>query len=208
MLNTALENLLNRGLPRSPRARALCAQLAGKSLAIEARDLTRLRLRSNGATLEVVRDAAPADASLAGGALSLLGLLGGSPQAVLQSGAVRMGGDTDLAHRFHELLVLLRPDAEEELSVLLGDVPAHQLARLAQRAGPRIRASPTRPSTLHTSAPTSCRAPRVNSSCVASMRCARASIAPPPAWKISRGGAAHSEAAGRDAVAGDPARAP
>jgi ubiquinone biosynthesis protein UbiJ len=133
MLNTALENLLNRGLPRSPRARALCAQLAGKSLAIEARDLTRLRLRSNGATLEVVRDAAPADASLAGGALSLLGLLGGSPQAVLQSGAVRMGGDTDLAHRVHELLVLLRPDAEEELSVLLGDVPAHQLARLAQR---------------------------------------------------------------------------
>ena len=132
MLNTALENLLNRGLPRSPRARALCAELAGKSLAIEARDLTRLRISCNGATLEVVRDAAPADASLSGGALSLLGLLGASPQALLQSGAVSMGGDTELAQKFQELLVLLRPDAEEELSVLLGDVPAHQLARLAQ----------------------------------------------------------------------------
>jgi len=133
MLNTALESLLNRGLPRSPRARALCAELAGKSLAIEARDLTRLRIRCNGETLEVVRDGAPADASLSGGALSLLGLLGGSPQALLQSGAVMMGGDTALAQKFHELLVLLRPDAEEELSVLLGDVPAHQLARLARR---------------------------------------------------------------------------
>jgi len=133
MLNTALENLLNRGLPRSPRARQLCAQLAGKSLAIEARDFTRLRIRCNGVSLEVTRDAAPADASLAGGALSLLGLLGDSPQALLQSGAVVMGGDTELAQKFHQLLVLLRPDAEEELAVLLGDVPAHQLARLARR---------------------------------------------------------------------------
>jgi ubiquinone biosynthesis accessory factor UbiJ len=128
----ALENLLNRGLPRSPRARALCAELAGKSLAIEARDLARLRIHCNGVTLEITRDADPADASLAGGALSLLGLLGGSPQTRLQGGAVSMGGDTELAHKFHELLVLLRPDAEEELSVLLGDVPAHQLARLAR----------------------------------------------------------------------------
>jgi ubiquinone biosynthesis protein UbiJ len=139
MLNTALENLLNRGLPRSPRARALCAELAGKSLAIEARDLTRLRIRCNGATLEVVRDAAPAEASLSGGALSLLGLLGASPQALLQSGAVSMGEDIELAQKFHELLVLLRPDAEEELSVLLGDVPAHQLARLAQRSVSFVR---------------------------------------------------------------------
>jgi len=134
MLTTALENLLNRGLPRSPRARALCTELAGKSLAVEAHDLTRLRIRCNGVTLEVLRDAAAADASLAGGALSLLGLLGGSPQALLQSGAVTMGGDTELAQKFHELLVLLRPDAEEELALLLGDVPAHRLARLAQRA--------------------------------------------------------------------------
>jgi ubiquinone biosynthesis accessory factor UbiJ len=133
MLVTALENLLNRGLPRSPRARVLCTELAGKSLAVEARDLTRLRIRSNGVTLEVLRDAAAADASLAGGALSLLGLLGGSPQALLQSGAVKMGGDTELAQKFHELLVLLRPDAEEELALLLGDVPAHQLARLGRR---------------------------------------------------------------------------
>jgi len=133
MLNTALENLLNRGLPRSPRARALCAELAGKSLALEARDLTRLRLRCNGATLEVRRDALAADASLSGGALSLLALLGSSPQALLQSGAVKIGGDTQLAQKFHELLVLLRPDPEEELALLLGDVPAHQLARVARR---------------------------------------------------------------------------
>ena len=133
MLGATLENLLNRGLPRSPRARTLAAELAGKSLALEARDLARLRICCNGVTLEVRRDAQPADASLSGGALSLMSLLGASPQAVLQSGAVRMGGDTELAQKFQELLRLLKPDVEEELSLLLGDVPAHQLARLAQR---------------------------------------------------------------------------
>ena len=134
MLTATLENLLNRGLPRSPRARALCAQLAGRSLAVEARELTRLRISSNGATLELRRDAAAADATLSGPPLSILGLLGGAPQALVQRGELQLGGDTELAQKFHELLGLLKPDAEEELAGLLGDVPAHQLARLA-RAG-------------------------------------------------------------------------
>ena len=124
----------NRGSPRSPWRGALCAELAGRSLAVEARELARLRISSNGATLELQRDTAPADATLSGPPLSILGLLGAAPRALLQRGEVQMGGDTELAQKFHELLGLLRPDAEEELAGFLGDVPAHQLARLA-RAG-------------------------------------------------------------------------
>ena len=37
MLSATLDNLLNRGLPRSPRARQLCAQLEGRSIALEIR---------------------------------------------------------------------------------------------------------------------------------------------------------------------------
>jgi len=132
MLSATLDNLLNRGLPRSPRARQLCAELEGKSVAIEIRDITRLRLTSTGQTLTVTRDAAPADATLAGGPLSLLALAGESPDAVLQRGEVAIGGDAELAQKFRELARLLRPDLEEELSRLLGDVPAHQLGRLAR----------------------------------------------------------------------------
>ena len=39
MLTQAIENLLNRNLPRSPRARELCESLAGKRVRIEARGL-------------------------------------------------------------------------------------------------------------------------------------------------------------------------
>jgi ubiquinone biosynthesis protein UbiJ len=130
MLATTLENLVNRGLPRSPRARQLCAELAGKSLAIELRDLTRVRAESNGLTLTVTRSTAPADATLSGGPAGLLSLLGASPGATLQRGDAVLSGDTEVSQKFQELLRLLRPDPEEELAGLIGDAPAHQLGRL------------------------------------------------------------------------------
>jgi len=132
MLTATLGNLLNRGLPRSPRARQLCAQLAGKSVAIVIRDIARLKIASNGQTLGVTRDATPANATVTGGPLSLLALSGESGQAVLQRGDVTVSGETETAQAFRELAQLLRPDVEEELSLLIGDVPAHQLARLAR----------------------------------------------------------------------------
>jgi ubiquinone biosynthesis protein UbiJ len=132
MLTATIENLLNRGLPRSPRAQQLCAQLKGRSLAIEVGELARLRVASNGATLEITTGAAPADATLAGGPLALLALAGEAPERLVQRGAVSIVGDEQLAQQFRELAKLLRPDLEEELSQLLGDVPAHQLGRLAR----------------------------------------------------------------------------
>jgi ubiquinone biosynthesis protein UbiJ len=132
MLTATLENLLNRGLPRSPRARQLCAALGGRSVAIVVPDIVRLRLTSNGQTLTVTHDHAPADATLTGGVLSLLALMGEAAQAVVQRGDVTISGDSEVAQGFRELAQLLRPDPEEELSLLIGDVPAHQLGRLAR----------------------------------------------------------------------------
>ena len=134
MLSATLEKLLNRGLPRSPRARQLCATLSGRSVAIVVPDILRLRVSCNGQTLTVMRDDAPADATLRGGALSLLALASESAQAVIQRGDIAIGGDSEVAQGYRELAQLLRPDLEEELSLLIGDVPAHQLGRLARLA--------------------------------------------------------------------------
>ena len=72
MLTATLENLVNRGLPRSVRARELCAQLSGKSVAIVIRDVTRLRVTSTGVTLALTFDELAADATVSGGPLGLL----------------------------------------------------------------------------------------------------------------------------------------
>ncbi|HUJ53317.1 MAG TPA: SCP2 sterol-binding domain-containing protein [Steroidobacteraceae bacterium] len=135
MLTATLGNLLNRGLPRSVRARQLVAQLAGHSVAIAIRDFARLRVTSDGQTLTVAGEDGAADATLSGGPLSLLALSGGAAQAVLQRGDVIVTGDTEIAGKFRELLSLLRPDPEEELSLVIGDVAAHRLGRVALLAG-------------------------------------------------------------------------
>jgi ubiquinone biosynthesis protein UbiJ len=132
VLPETLGNLLNRGLPRSARARQLCAELAARSLSLEVRGLGSLRIESNGATLSVTAGAADADAFLSVGPLGLFSLAGDDAQRALQRGDASISGDAEVAARFRELLRLLRPDPEEELSLLVGDVPAHQLGRLAR----------------------------------------------------------------------------
>jgi ubiquinone biosynthesis protein UbiJ len=150
MLTSTLENVLNRGLPRSPRAQQLCAELAGRRVAIAIAPAQSGRgphvlVESTGGSLKLTAvtagglpsapsDAAPPDATITGGPLSLLALSGPAPEAVLQRGDVRIDGDAELAQKFRELALLLRPDLEEELSLVLGDVPAHQLGRFARAA--------------------------------------------------------------------------
>jgi ubiquinone biosynthesis protein UbiJ len=130
---TAIENVLNRGLPRSPRARQLCNELDGKSLALDVRGVTRMLVRSSGALVHVTHDAAAvADAQVSGSPLSLLALAGQSPEAVLQKGTVEIRGDAEIARKYRELAHLLMPDLEEELSLAIGDVSAHQIGRLAR----------------------------------------------------------------------------
>jgi len=134
MLTATIENVLNRGLPRSPRAQQLCAELTGRSVAVEVREITRLLVESTGSTLRITRGDAGADAEIVGGPFGLLALGGDTPEAVLQRGDVEIRGDAELAQKFRELVLLLRPDLEEELSLVVGEVPAHQIGRFARMA--------------------------------------------------------------------------
>jgi ubiquinone biosynthesis accessory factor UbiJ len=135
MLTSTIENVLNRGLPRSPRARQLCRELQGHRVGIDVSGFTRLLVESTGETLRVTRDAdTVAEAELVGGPLSLMGLVGSAPEDVLQRGDVQIRGDAQLAQKFRELALLLRPDVEEELSQVIGDVPAHQIGRFTRAA--------------------------------------------------------------------------
>ena len=134
MLTATIENVLNRGLPRSPRAQQLCAELAGRRIAIEAPAMARLLVESTGNSLRVSRGALPADAEVIGGPLSLLALGGSATGAPPARGEIEVRGDAELAQKFQELAQLLRPDPEEALSAFMGDVAAHRLGRLARGA--------------------------------------------------------------------------
>ena len=138
MLTQAIENLLNRSLPRSPRARELCAELVGKRVRVEARGLGWVLIaESMNTSIRLTKestDGVPPDADISGSLLSLAALAGSHPEEVIQRGDVTIRGDAEVAQKFRELAMLLRPDVEEELSRLIGDTPAHQALRLVRMA--------------------------------------------------------------------------
>jgi ubiquinone biosynthesis protein UbiJ len=136
MLTEAIENLLNRSLPRSPRALELTAELTGKSVRIEARTLGWvLRCESLGSSVRLSRAGdRSADAEISGSLMNLAALAGPSPEEVIQRGDVNIRGDAETAQKFRELAMLLKPDVEEELARLIGDTPAHQALRFVKLA--------------------------------------------------------------------------
>jgi ubiquinone biosynthesis protein UbiJ len=92
----------------------------------------RILVESTGESLKVSLGSQAADAQVRGGPFSLLALGRPDPQAVLRRGAVEIGGDAELAEKFRELALLLQPDLEEELALLVGDVVAHRFGNLAR----------------------------------------------------------------------------
>jgi ubiquinone biosynthesis protein UbiJ len=133
MLTQAIENLLNRNLPRSPRALELCGQLKGKSVRIESPGLGwRVDCESLGTSLRLTKSGdleRTPDAEISGSLANLAQLAGPQPEEVIQRGGVSIRGEAEIAQRFRELAMLLKPDVEEELSRLIGDTPAHQALR-------------------------------------------------------------------------------
>jgi ubiquinone biosynthesis protein UbiJ len=134
MLIRPFEDLLNRGIDASTEASRMCRNLDGKTLEVDLDGLPFvLRLTPRDGRLHFVEeDDQAADCRIGGMPLSLMRLAITGDQDSLRSGTVTMSGDPALARDFERLLDLAKPDWEEELSRLVGDVVAHQLGNLAR----------------------------------------------------------------------------
>ena len=133
MLLETLAASLNRNVAQSAKARALVAQLDGRSLSLtlEGTPLT-FAMRVDGEQIRLSDGRVDADAQLSGTPLALLSLVGARAEGTLRAGAVRISGDADIAQKFRDLLRQAQPDVEEELARLVGDVTAHQIGSLAR----------------------------------------------------------------------------
>ena len=131
-----LEEMLNRRIAGSSRARALLGTLAGRSLELRfAATPLRIRLAESSGTL-TMRPAGeePADAVIEGTPLSFLRLATGEAAKSIRAGGMDVRGDAEIAEGFRRLLEAARPDFEEELSRFTGDAAAHYLAGFAREA--------------------------------------------------------------------------
>jgi ubiquinone biosynthesis accessory factor UbiJ len=130
----SLSTLLNRNVAQSERATALAQQLEGRSLALafEGTPVTLFFRVADGRIALDTREAGDVDARLSGSPLSLLSLVGPGAEDRLRGSSIRIAGDAEVAQRFRDLLQQARPDVEEELSRVVGDVAAHQVANVAR----------------------------------------------------------------------------
>jgi ubiquinone biosynthesis protein UbiJ len=133
---TPLESVLNRNIAASSAARALCRRLDAKVMALHIEGMPlSIYFKANGEqmSLDTQHEGTP-NATLSGTPLSLLRMAGPAPETALRTGSVHIHGDAEIAQTFSELLKQARPDLEEELSRVIGDVAAHQVGNVARSA--------------------------------------------------------------------------
>jgi ubiquinone biosynthesis protein UbiJ len=136
MLTERIQAVVDRNVAGSPRARALLAELQGRSLRIAARYTPwRVTLTATDGRLLLSRTAeGPVDATLSGTPFALLSMTREDPQEVIRRGDAQIEGDGQVAGLFQELALLLRPDLEAELAQVIGDIPAYGVGSLLRRA--------------------------------------------------------------------------
>ena len=75
------------------------------------------------------------DVLISGSLLTLARMSGESGMQALRDGSLELTGDAHKAERFQRLLAFAKPDIEEEISGIVGDLAAHRLGEIARGLG-------------------------------------------------------------------------
>lgn len=132
-----LARILNRNIQQSTPARELCSELSGSLIAIRVHDTALAACFVVHEELLEVRgttDQEP-DVVIEGSLIALTQLAGSSGEGAVRDGSISLTGDAEIASQFQQLLKHTKPDIEEELSGVVGDVAAHRLAEFARGLG-------------------------------------------------------------------------
>ena len=150
---------LNHVLQQEPEAMARLARKKGQIARINAAQLAIELI----ATPAGLLDLAPADSK----ADLTLTVTDSNPLSLLQTTlkgekpAIQVQGDVQLAAEVNWLVDHVRWDAEEDLSRILGDAPAHGLMQVLRQAGETLKKFAPNPAATSASAPAS--PPKANS---------------------------------------------
>ncbi len=131
-----VEQILNGHVQESTAALDLLSSLHGKSLGVEVRGpgvTIVVSAENEKLRLEFAKDSS-ATATVSGTPLALLASLRGDALSGFRDSGIAISGDAEAAEDFSTLLRLARPDLEEQLSHLAGDVVAHRIGSTVRNA--------------------------------------------------------------------------
>ena len=132
-----IANVLNRNIRATTPARELCEELAGTLVAVRVRDTSLAAwFVVHDDRLEIASDSDDEPDVLIEGSLLTLARMAGAPGATaVRDGSLALSGDPQLAQKFQHLLNFAKPDIEEELSSVVGDVAAHRIGEFVRDLG-------------------------------------------------------------------------
>jgi ubiquinone biosynthesis protein UbiJ len=130
-------SLINRNISESTPARELCAELSGTVVAVRVRDtaLSAYFLVHDDALDIVASSSQEPDVVITGSIITLARMAGQSGETAIRRGSLDLNGDAETANQFQQLLSFAKPDIEEEISGIVGDVAAHRLGEMARGVG-------------------------------------------------------------------------
>lgn len=130
-----IANVLNRNIRATTPARELCEELDGTVAAVRVRDTAlAMWFVVHSDHLELTTAAYDDADIMISGSLLTLARLAGAATAV-RDGSLELNGDPLVAQKFQQLLAYAKPDIEEELSGVVGDVAAHRIGEIARGVG-------------------------------------------------------------------------
>ncbi len=137
VLLAPLQALLNRSIAASTEAGELLRRLEGHTLALGIRGtgINIFLFGGDGELQMSLQSRDEPEAAIVGTPLGIASLGLGDPRAAFRDGSVKATGDAVLAGDFRRLLVAARPDWEEELAQIVGDVAAHQIGNFFRNFG-------------------------------------------------------------------------
>jgi len=141
-----LAAFLNRQIQAKTPARELCAKLEDRVFAVRVKDtaLAMYIIVGPGEISLASEYSDDPDVIVSGSLLSLARFAGPEGDAALRDSAIDLTGDEEIALQFQDLLRYGRPDLEEELSGVVGDVVANtvgEFARNLERWGKEARST-------------------------------------------------------------------
>lgn len=130
-------SMINRQVRAKTPARELCGKLKGRVMAVRVTNTALTTYLVAGEDeLRIETDyAQDPDVVVSGSVLALTRMGGPDREAVIRNGDVEISGDALVAQDFQKLLQYGRPELEEELAAVVGDVTAHGIGELFRGIG-------------------------------------------------------------------------
>ena len=75
------------------------------------------------------------DVQISGSLISFTNLLRDNSSDALRDGSIGINGDVAVAQKFQKLFEMIKPDIEEELSHIVGDVMANNIVKFSKKTG-------------------------------------------------------------------------